>query len=101
MITNAQRQALYGQAANHWTSKFIDEPARVRIVDATIREYQSELKERPGQEPRDWIIRNRVKADPEVKKFIPVWILIAIGGWLIQFLLDYLFKQEAYTRGAG
>lgn len=98
MIDAKKRLALHGHAERHWTSQIIGAPGREKLVDATIREYEAELKERPGKEPREWIIKNRVKADPEVRKFIPLPIIIAIVGWIVTWIITWLKKDAAFSR---
>lgn len=100
-MTDAKRQALYGQAADHWTATALSAHRRQLAVDATIRHWEDELKERPNMEPREWIVRNGAMSD--VKRAVGAipWMLIAaIVYYLIKFLIDYLNKDQRYYRAS-
>jgi hypothetical protein len=96
-MTETKKQALYGRVAYHWSGKALTERGQHAVVDATIREWEAEKAERPNEEPREWIIRNRVKFDRNVRMAIPWPIIISIVGWLISFIIDWLKKDMVYS----
>jgi hypothetical protein len=96
VVSTEQRLRCYGIAENHILGRrLIPQKGRRRIVNLTIDLFEQQMQLDPDQltkEDRKAIV-DRVKADPEVKQFaiIPI-ILSAVIGWIIQQLLDSLWS---------
>jgi len=90
-----------------WAGKrLLTEPQRVSLADVTIQEFDSSvtLKQQTTEftrEQRKEIIK-RVKESQVVQDFGLSFIIMAIIGWIITKILDYLWdnwKQEQSLYG--
>ncbi len=99
VVSEAQRQKSFELAETHVVGRrLIPQVGRRLIAQRTIEEFERQMAIDPiefNDSDRASIIR-RVKADPQVKTFaiIPV-IIMAIIGWIVQRILDYLWDSKS------
>jgi hypothetical protein len=98
MVPEYQRKKAYELANTHVIGRrLIPLEGRRLIAQKTIEAFEEQMKVDPfvfDQGDRLSIIRS-IKSDPEVKTFaiIPV-IIMAIIGWIVQKILDYLWDSR-------
>jgi hypothetical protein len=98
-ISTAQRLACYELVKRDWrAAHWISADGQVALADATIKYFEEALSDVPNERPSTWLIKRQVKADRDVKKFIPAVILFAVVGWLIGKLLDWLWDKYTQAR---
>lgn len=92
VVTNHMRTGCYLVVDTHPVGFVLAGTGKTVLVNACARAFDQWAEANMGKPPRGWFIRN-VRSDPEVKKFIPAWILIVLAGWVIQKILDYLWDN--------
>lgn len=67
--------------------------SRKRFAGAVSRAVKQSIDLNPNTKPDYRTVRDAVANDPELKGFIPTFILMAIFGWVIEQILDFIWNN--------
>lgn len=71
--------------------------SRKRFAGSVARAVKKSIDLNPHVKPDYYAIRDAVASDPDLKGFIPAFILMALFSWAIQKLLDFIFDNWTAT----
>ena len=75
--------------------------SRGRFAGSVARAMRQSIELNPNVKPSYYDIRDAVANDPELKGFIPAFILMALFSWVIQKLLDFIWDNWTANPNGG
>ena len=80
-----------GKLDDHWQFRAMGSQSKRRFADAMAKVVKKCIDANPNAKPDFYEVRAGLAE--ELKGFIPAFILVAVFGWAIQRLLDFIFDN--------